>query len=106
METTFPRILATTALCLAAVSVAPLHAEDKLSFLQQEQAQRVIDIYRHTPELRAEYESRCYWVFVPMLYHEISTDSYLSIHQSLQMKAITSPIFTPSGNKNAGNAQF
>lgn len=74
---TIPRILLPTALCLAAVSVAPLHAEDELSFLQQEQAQRVIDIYRHTPELRAEYESRCNWVFVPMLYHEITTDCYL-----------------------------
>ena len=36
-----------------------------------------MDIYRHTPELRAEYESRCNWVFVPMLYHEITTDCYL-----------------------------
>lgn len=74
---TIPRILPPTALCLAAVSVAPLHAEAELSFLQQEQAQRVIDIYRQTPELRDEYESRCDWIFVPMLYHEVSTDCYL-----------------------------
>ena len=73
----FPRILATTALCLAANSMVPLHAEDELSYLHPEQAQRVIDIYRQTPELRAEYESRCNWVFVPMLYHEITTDCYL-----------------------------
>ena len=73
----YPGILTTSALCLAALSVAPLHAEGLLSFLQPEQAQRVIDIYRHTPELRAEYESRSNWVFVPMLYHAITTDCYL-----------------------------
>jgi len=73
----FPKILATTALCHAAVGVAPLHAEGELSFLQPKQAQEVIDIYRHTPELNAEYESRCNWVFVPMLYHEITPDCYL-----------------------------
>ena len=74
---TLPRILTTTALCLAAVAVAPLHAECSLAYLQPEQAQEVIDIYRHTPELSAEYESRCNWVFVPMLYHEITPDCYL-----------------------------
>ena len=77
MPTIFPKILATTALCLAAVAVAPLHAECSLAYLQPEQAQEVIDIYRHTPELSEEYESRCNWVFVPMLYHEITTDCYL-----------------------------
>ncbi len=73
----FHKILATTALCLAAVGVAPLHAECSLAYLQPEQAQEVIDIYRHTPELSAEYESRCNWVFVTMLYHEITPDCYL-----------------------------
>ena len=77
MPTIFPKILATTALCLAAVAVAPLHAECSLAYLQPEQAQEVIDIYRHTPELSEEYESRCNWVFVPMLYHEITPDCYL-----------------------------
>ena len=75
--TTIPRILATTALCLATVAVAPLHAECSLEYLQPEQAQEVIDIYRHTPELSAAYESRRNWVFVPMLYHEITPDCYL-----------------------------
>ncbi len=50
----FHKILATIALCLAAVAVAPLHAECSLAYLQPEQAQEVIDIYRHTPELSAE----------------------------------------------------
>lgn len=80
MKPTMPaihRILTTTVLCLAAVAVAPLHAECSLAYLQPEQAQEVIDIYRHTPELSAEYESRCNWVFVPMLYHEITPDCYL-----------------------------
>ena len=72
-----PRILATTALCLAANSMVPLQAAESLSYLHPEQAQRVIDIYRQTPELREEYESRCNWVFVPMLYHEITPDCYL-----------------------------
>ena len=75
--TTIPRILATTALCLATVAVAPLHAECSLAYLQPEQAQEVIDIYRHTPELSSAYESRRNWVFVPMLYHEITPDCYL-----------------------------
>lgn len=57
--------------------IAPLHAEESLSSLQSEQAQKVIDIYRHTPELSAEYESRSNWIFVPMLYHKITTDCYL-----------------------------
>lgn len=74
---TVRRILTITALCLAAVGVAPLHAEGLLSYLQPEQAQEVVDIYRHTPELREEYESRCNCVFVPMLYHEITPDCYL-----------------------------
>ena len=73
---TIPKIL-TTALCFAALGVAPLHAEGSLAFLQPKQAQRVIDIYRHIPELRAEYELRSNWVFVPMLYHEITPDCYL-----------------------------
>ena len=74
---TIPRILATTALCLAANSMVPLQAAESLSYLHPEQAQRVIDIYRQTPELREEYESRCNWVFVPMLYLEITPDCYL-----------------------------
>ena len=74
---TIQKILATSALCLAAMAVAPLHAECSLEYLQPEQAQEVIDIYRHTPELSAAYESRRNWVFVPMLYHEITPDCYL-----------------------------
>ena len=74
---TIPRILATTALCLAGIAMVPLQAAESLSFLHPEQAQRVIDIYRQTPELREEYESRCDWIFVPMLYHEVTTDCYL-----------------------------
>ena len=74
---TIQKILATSALCLAAMAVAPLHAECSLEYLQPEQAQEVIDIYRHTPELSAEYESRRNWFFVPMLYHEITPDCYL-----------------------------
>ena len=73
----YHKILATTALCLAANSMVPLQAAESLSYLHPEQAQRVIDIYRQTPELREEYESRCNWVFVPMLYHEITPDCYL-----------------------------
>ena len=75
--TSFQKILTTTALCLAANSMVPLQAAESLSYLHPEQAQRVIDIYRQTPELREEYESRCNWVFVPMLYHEITPDCYL-----------------------------
>ncbi len=71
------KILTTTALCLAANSMVPLQAAESLSFLHTEQAQRVIDIYRQTPELREEYESRCDWIFVPMLYQEVTTDCYL-----------------------------
>ena len=74
---TIHRILTTTALCLAANSMVPLQAAESLSYLHPEQAQRVIDIYRQTPELREEYESRRNWVFVPMLYHEITPDCYL-----------------------------
>ena len=73
----FHKILATTAICLAANSMVPLQAAESLSFLHTEQAQRVIDIYRQTPELREEYESRCDWIFVPMLYQEVTTDCYL-----------------------------
>lgn len=45
--------------------------------LPAEQEQRVIDIYRQTPELRGQYESRRNWVFVPVLHREIAPGCHL-----------------------------
>ena len=56
---------------------AALQAGELSPYLPTGQKQRVIDIYRQTPELRGQYESRCNWVFVPVLHCEIAPGCHL-----------------------------
>ena len=70
------RIFTFPALSLV-VGAAALQAGDLPLYLPTGQKQRVIDIYRQTPELRGQYESRCNWVFVQVLNREIATGCYL-----------------------------
>lgn len=70
------RIFTFPALSLV-VGAAALQAGDLPLYLPTGQEQRVIDIYRQTPELRGLYESRRNWVFVPVLHREIAPGCYL-----------------------------
>ena len=71
------RALITATLFLVVGAAAPLSAGELPLYLPTEQKQRVIDIYRQTPELRGLYESRRNWVFVPVLHREMAPGCYL-----------------------------
>lgn len=71
------RALITATLFLVVGAAAPPSAGDLPLYLPTGQRQRVIDIYRQTPELRGQYESRRNWVFVPVLHREIAPGCYL-----------------------------
>ncbi len=71
------RALITAALFLVVGAAAPLQAGELSPYLPTGQEQKVLDIYRQTPELRGQYESRCNWVFVPVLHREMSPGCYL-----------------------------
>lgn len=71
------RALITATLFLVVGAAAPLSAGDLPLCLPAGQEQRVIDIYRQTPELRGQYESRRNWVFVPVLHREIAPGCHL-----------------------------
>lgn len=71
------RALTSAALFLVVVAAAALQAGELPLYLPAEQEQGVIDIYRLTPELRGQYESRRYWVFVPVLHREIAPGCHL-----------------------------
>ena len=71
------RALITATLFLVVGAAAPLQAGELSPYLPTGQKQRVIDIYRQTPVLRGQYESRCNWVFVPVLHREIAPGCHL-----------------------------
>lgn len=71
------RALITATPFLVVGAAAPLQAGELPLYLPAEQEQRVIDIYRQTPELRGLYESRRNWVFVPVLHREIAPGCHL-----------------------------
>ena len=71
------RALITATLFLVVGATAPLLAGELSPYLPTVQKQRVIDIYRLTPELRGLYESRRNWVFVPVLHREMAPGCYL-----------------------------
>lgn len=71
------RALITATLFLVVGATAPLQAGELSPYLPTGQEQRVIDIYRQTPELRGQYESRRNWVFVPVLHREIAPGCHL-----------------------------